>query len=209
MQNKKIKSDKIIDFPSEKWVDCVGYEGYYKVSNKGRIKSVFREVPGSYKCGGSFRRGEKLIKPKVGSTGYYTAQFCKLGVSKSVLVHRIVALAFIENNKKLPYVNHLDFNRLNNCLENLEWCDQKRNVHHAIENGRVPVFFGENTSNNKLTSEQVLKIFYSPQPLEEIAKNFGITRGQVGCIKSGKSWSHLTGKEWVRVRPFRNRKVNK
>jgi len=209
LESKTLKSDIIIDLPSEKWLNCVGYEGYYMVSNKGRVKSVYREIKGSIRGGGSFRRGQKLIKFKIGNTGYYTCTLSKLSIRKDVFVHRLAALAFIKNKKNLPFVNHLDFNKLNNSVENLEWCNQKRNVHHAIENGRIPIVYGENTSCNKLTSKEALEIFNADGLYEIIASKYGVCRGQVGCIKSGKCWSHLTGKQWVRVRPFRKRNVKK
>lgn len=206
IKNKILKADIIVDLPDEVWMNCVGYEGNYMVSNYGRIKSVEREIPGSDRCGGSFRLGQKLIKFKIGTTGYYSFTMCKNGGRKDSLVHRIVALAFIPNPNNYPYINHKNLNKLDNRVDNLEWCTQKINIHHAIENNCIPRFYGEDTSGAKLSNEMVMEILNAEGRFGDIAKKYGISRGNVGYIKSGKTWSSVTGRIWSRQKDYYQRK---
>lgn len=112
----------------EIWKPVVGYEGLYEVSNLGRVRSVDRYVRfGRWGDNGQTRlRKSQLISPKI-DEGYYRVNLNKDGHQKMFKVHRLVAMAFIPNPDNLPVVNHKDENRLNNCVNNLEWCTQQYN----------------------------------------------------------------------------------
>ena len=105
----------------EIWKDIAGYEGLYKVSNLGRIK----------KLGNNFSCKEKIL---VNSDchGYLHVNLYKNGTRKSYLVHRLVALSFIENTNNYMEINHIDENKHNNCVENLEWCTRKYNNNYGL-----------------------------------------------------------------------------
>ena len=126
---------------SEIWKPAVGYEGYLEVSNEGRVRSIDRVI--TVKDGA--RVYKKPVKGKAKSmninsqTGYY-----QIGVnhSKHLTVHRLVAEAFIENPEGKPTVNHKDGNKLNNCVENLEWASYAENDRHARESGLNPQGIG-------------------------------------------------------------------
>ena len=96
----------------EEWKDIVGFEGLYKVSTLGRVKSL---------------RKNKIMNFTTRS-GYNVLNLRKEGKRYSKQVHRLVAEAFIENPQNKPIVNHKDTNRKNNNVNNLEWCTQKENV---------------------------------------------------------------------------------
>ncbi len=98
-----------------------GYEGFYLVSNLGNIKSNDRERLGA---GGSIRKCKgKILKANPNQSGHLLVNlYDSDGRSKKVLVHRLVAEAFIENPQNLPCINHKDENKFNNCVDNLEWC---------------------------------------------------------------------------------------
>lgn len=113
----------------EVWKDVNGYEGRYQVSNFGRIKST-REWRGN-KYKERYAECDKLLSGYVGNTGYI---FVHLD-GKNCTLHRLVAKAFIPNPYNMPQVNHKDGNKLNNCVENLEWCTNKENAIHARESG--------------------------------------------------------------------------
>lgn len=115
------------------WRDVVGYEGLYKVNNKGDVKSVDRYIfrRGTY----NLIKGHKLAKTPF-RNGYIKAVLCKNGKVKQALVHRLVAEAFIENPLNLPQINHKDENVKNNCVENLEWCTSKYNANYGTRNKR-------------------------------------------------------------------------
>lgn len=104
----------------EDFVDIQGYEGLYKVSNKGEVLSV---------------RSGKLLKAGKNSHGYMNVALTQNGKSKTHKVHRLVATAFIPNLNNLPYINHKDEDKTNNNAENLEWCTHKYNLNYgtAIE----------------------------------------------------------------------------
>lgn len=112
----------------EEWRDIQGYEGLYQVSNLGRVKSLERMVS----FGWSHRTiSEKILKQFKLNSGYLFVCLKKDGKGKNKTIHRLVAEAFIPNPDNLPQCNHKDENPLNNCLENLEWCDAKYNCNYG------------------------------------------------------------------------------
>lgn len=104
----------------EIWKDIKGYEGLYQVSNFGRIKSFVRNVS-----------NPRIMKTYINRKGYIK---CYIG-GKSKSIHRLVADAFIPNHKNKPQVNHIDGNKQNNNVENLEWATNSENQKHAIKCG--------------------------------------------------------------------------
>lgn len=101
----------------EIWKDIPEYEGIYKISNLGRVKSK-----------------NKIRKPYLRkTTGYCYVTLSKNNKVKCYSIHRLVANSFIDNIEKKPYVNHIDGNKQNNNVKNLEWVTQKENVIHAIK----------------------------------------------------------------------------
>lgn len=103
----------------EIWKDMKGWEGLYQISNIGRVRSLDREVTSGF---GSVRmsRGQMII-PNV-KKGYDTVGLCRNGSREWFLVHRLVALTFIPNPNNYPVVHHIDENKSNNHITNLEWC---------------------------------------------------------------------------------------
>ena len=112
----------------EIWKDVVGYEGCYKVSNKGRVKTVARDIVD--KRGRPFHIKENIKTPQDNGRGYMSVQLYKNNKQHIVYVHRLVATAFIPNPYYKPTVNHKDKNTKNNSVENLEWCTYKENEKH-------------------------------------------------------------------------------
>lgn len=110
----------------EKWRDITGYEGYFQVSSKGNVRSLDRVIIAS---NGMSRhiKGRKLSTTK-DRNGYVNIGLNRDNKSIGKLVHRLVADAFIPNKYNLPQVNHIDHNRENNNVSNLEWCTAKENA---------------------------------------------------------------------------------
>ena len=115
----------------EIWKDVLGFEGLYRVSNKGNIFSVERRDSLGRKIGG------RIIRPRYDKDGYLIINLYKDGKSKTKKVHRLVTEAFIPNPKKLPEVNHRDEIKANNELSNLEWCDTRYNSNYGTKNERI------------------------------------------------------------------------
>lgn len=129
----------------EIWKDVKDYEGYYQVSNLGNVKSVERVISKI-----DFIRNSKHIKKEVKNVemvvkerqiskctrnGYNVVYFSKNNKCKSFQIHRLVALHFIDNPLKKEMVNHLDGNKKNNNVKNLEWVTVKENNQHAFNTG--------------------------------------------------------------------------
>ena len=115
----------------EIWKDVVGYEGLYKVSNKGNVYSVARKDTIGRKCGG------RTLTPRPHPDGYLQVTLYKDGARKHKLIHRLVADAFIANPKSFLEVNHLDEVKTNNDLSNLEWCDTRYNTNYGTRTERA------------------------------------------------------------------------
>jgi hypothetical protein len=99
---------------NEIWETVPGYRGKYEVSNLGRVRSY-----------------GVIISQRVGSYGYYRVNLYIGKLKKTVPVHRLVAKAFIPNPNNLPQVNHIDEDKKNNRVDNLEWCDNYYNTHYG------------------------------------------------------------------------------
>ena len=110
---------------TEIWKDIKGYEGLYQVSNLGNVKSLSRY----------HHKKEQILKPNLKNDGYYETTLLKNGKPKWIRTHRLVAMAFIPNLENKPQINHKDGNKLNNCVENIEWVTNQENIDHAIKMG--------------------------------------------------------------------------
>lgn len=111
----------------EIWRDVVGYEGYYQVSNLGRVKSVDRVILD--KNGHEYHYKERIMKLYKNAKGYLNVSLTKNCKTKAYLVSRLVAIAFIPNTNNFPQVGHKDDsrNKENNCVENLYWTTNLEN----------------------------------------------------------------------------------
>lgn len=115
----------------EQWKPIINYEETYDVSIYGDIKSKARINYMGY----HFK--ERMLKHAVDRNGYARVYLTKYGKTKSKLVHRLVAEAFIPNPDNLPEVNHKDENKLNNSVDNLEWCTHKYNSNYGTRVSKI------------------------------------------------------------------------
>lgn len=136
----------------EEWRDVVGYEGRYEVSNLGRVYSLPKRINSQYG-----HNGQQVAITDNGR-GYKIACLSKDCKRKNHYVHRLVAQNFIPNPIGYEQVNHMDGNKSNNCVDNLEWCDVKYNAKHASENGLIPK--GKNNVNTRMVVDIIEKKIY-------------------------------------------------
>lgn len=124
----------------EEWADIKGYEGWYQVSTMGRVRSVDRKIEQWSRYGHNIIRNVKgkVLSATDNGNGYLIVGLAKNQQGENRYVHRLVAETFIENQENLPEVNHIDFDKHNNAIDNLEWVSRIENIHHSISNMCVP-----------------------------------------------------------------------
>ena len=137
----------------ETWKYVKGFEGVYKVSSKGYVKSLSRKRK---VCGGSYRLvKERILKNSLTNTGYYRVSLINLDTPKSMLVHRLVALAFIPNPENKRTINHKNGITIDNRVENLEWATDKENIDHS------KFVLGNKYSDRKLINIETGEVYKS------------------------------------------------
>lgn len=171
------------DKPSrEVWKDIIGYEGLYQVSNLGNVKSL----------GNSFSRKERFLKLSPQSKGYLTVVLQKNATRKMVLVHRLVAEHFIDNTESKLQVNHINSDKTDNRVENLEWVSYRENLDHAINNNLT--LKGEKNKNSKLKDNDVIEIHSLLQKgttTKELSEFYKVSYSTIDSIRTNRYWKHL------------------
>lgn len=188
-----IRADNI----NEEWVSINGYEGLYEVSTSGRVRSLPKKH-------GFLLKNLRIKKPVIDKYGYYRMNLWKGGKRETVLVHRLVAKAFITNKLNLKEVNHKNEIKTDNRVENLEWCDVRYNSNYGSRNERISKnMIGKNINSKSLskpvarysTQGELLEIYPSSM---EAHRTTGIdASGIVKCCKGknkvigGYCWKYV------------------
>ena len=151
----------------EVWKDVEGYEGLYQVSNFGNIKSLARIVHSEKRS--DYKIKEKVLKQSDTTTGYKKVELHKDNEKrKSFKVHRLVAQAFIPNPENKREVNHIDGNKHNNNVNNLEWVTSSENKLHAFE-------MHLNPTKRDLDEEEIIRMYCEEKiSIHQIAKKFNV-----------------------------------
>ena len=184
----------------ELWLPIKGYEGLYEVSNTGYVRSI--------------RRNNKLLKYNSTSYGYKRVGLYKDGKQKFHTIHRLVAEAFIPNDNLLPEINHIDGDKQNNHVDNLEYCTAKYNINHGTHNKRV----SEKLRGRKHSEEHIKKmaekltnhpkkskpVFSVDKVTEEIKEYPDRIIGIVSEIPDYETWGSgndpVNGRIWIKVK---------
>lgn len=117
----------------KEWKEIKGYEGKYIISNYGEVISLPRYKKNKNKI--QYVEPKELSKYVSLTNGYVYVYLCNNGKNRNARLHRLVAETFIPNTNNLPQVNHIDGNKINNRIDNLEWCNQSENEKHAYRIG--------------------------------------------------------------------------
>lgn len=167
----------------EIWVDIKNYEGKYRISNLGRVKSLERQVSHD---GITWIQPERIMCHWCGTTSLYDCvRLYKGGVGKKFSVHRLVAQHFLPDWNPGLEVNHIDGNRDNNRADNLEMCTHQRNMEHAIAGG-LKRDYGEKKrecqTDQRAGGRDTGEIFFRPGFPEQPGKQYGVSRQTVSAI---------------------------
>lgn len=178
----------------ELWLPVIGFVGVYEVSNLGRVKSLSRVVT---RGDSVMHLKETLLKP--GLSGYRGGQYWMVvlrheGTVRTARVHRLVCESFLAQPKGYVYVNHKDGDKLNNHINNLEWCTSSQNQAHAYRTGLRAKNIGVRNGRSKLSEETVRQIKHllsKGVTQASIARQLGVSKIRVNSIKSGRTWGHI------------------
>jgi len=162
----------------EIWRDIKGYEGFFQISNKGRVKSLARVD----------RRGhrvkERILKHHTSRNGYHRVGLNKNGKYPIKYIHRLISEAFIPNPENKPQINHIDGNKLNNKIDNLEWVTSKQNCIHARDNRLSSI-----AKINMEIASQIREMYYTKMySHDQLAKLFKLKKTEIGYIINNKRW---------------------
>lgn len=180
---------------AEEWRPVVGYEGWYSVSNIGRVRRD---------RGGKGTLPGLILKLAISNVGYPNVQLSKDAAIKRVLVHSLVAAAFIGLRPSGLHINHKNGDKLDNHVSNLEYVTVSENVRHALRTGLATAKKGEDAPGARLTEVDVVKIrvrYSKGEEIDSIASDFGIHRRHVDAIARGKFWPEALGPITRRGRP--------
>ena len=160
----------------EVWKDIEGYVGLYQVSNLGRVKGLER-----YDSRGHLRT-ERVLKPTNDWDGYLRVNLYKNRVQVNKTIHRLVAEAFIPNPENKPTVNHIDENKTNNNVNNLEWATMKEQNSHGTRLER----FSKSNSNPIIAIDIANGEYNEYNSGKECAIQLGLNHGHISSVLKGK-----------------------
>lgn len=173
----------------ETWKPVVGFEGWYEVSDLGRVR---RSAPGRRTCAG------RICTTSRNTYGYRQVDIHVNGKSHTTTVHKLVTAAFLGPRPDGMQVDHIDGDKTNNRLENLRYVTAGDNIRHCYRlarEGRIPHNgFGEANASSKLTIEQVRMVRHLlsiGMPATQIAKRYGVSDRAIGKIRNGQTWTHV------------------
>ena len=171
----------------EIWKDILEYEGYYQISNLGRVKSIDRVIINS-KGTKRFYKG-KMLSKILNNCGYFCVNLTIGKKRNQFSIHRLLGTYFIPNPLNLPQIDHLDAVKTNNALHNLEWVTSEENTERAKNKGLMPK--GVDNHKSKLTEIQVLDIRSSNLRNIDLSKKYNVSKTLIGYIKKRKIWIHI------------------
>lgn len=173
----------------EEWRDIEGFDGWYQVSNTGKVRSC---------CNSHGTRGKwKLRALSANHDGYLKVRLNKGDKDLTQRVHTLVAEAFLPNPRGYDTVNHKDGNKTNNAVDNLEWADRSEQMIHAYKLGLKKPMRGSSNCNAKLSDDDVRYIRSHYKRLSQefgtvaLGRKFGLTNAAVGKVVRGETYQEV------------------
>lgn len=163
------------------------YEGFYEVSNLGKVKSLAK----TWSAG---RKSDSILKPGHRKAGYDFVVLCVNKVKEYASIHRLVAEHFCDNPFNYKVVNHINGNKFDNRSVNLEWCTTSHNCQHAYDTGLKEGKRGIENHMAKLKQEDIPEIKLLSKmgvPQTEIGKKFGVGQQQISRIVTNQRWKYI------------------
>jgi hypothetical protein len=155
----------------ELWRNIDGYKGLYQISSMGNIRSFKYNKP-------------RILKARMNSKGYNYVNLCINGKFKSICNHRLVAKYFLDKNKFNKYeVNHIDGNKNNNSLENLEYVTRLENMKHALKNKLL-----KNLKIDFTKADEIRYKYKNGSKLESLCKEYNLSKSNIYRIINNKIW---------------------
>lgn len=171
---------------NEIWKDIEGYEGYYQVSNLGRVKSLERRVPVK---NGYFRVKKMAFKKEQRINSGYMIVNLSRGFIKNHLIHRLVASAFIPNPHNLETVNHINGVKTDNIVSNLEWNSYSQNLSHALATGLRKPKNRALTETEALTAVTIMSV--KKRSGASLSRVFNVSKSTMDRIRNRQVWKHI------------------
>lgn len=174
----------------ETWKDIDGFDGFYQISDKGNFRGKGNK---NGRIDGEWH--SKAVK--VNRDGYKFVCMQYNGKTRTTRIHRLVAETFIPNPDNLETVNHIDGDKTNNCVENLEWADRHHQLKHAYDHGLKQAARGTSNCHSKLTDKDVryIRSHYVKQSKEfgtvALSRKFGVSNRVIGLVARGLSYQNV------------------
>jgi len=179
------------------WKDIPGYEGLYKISTKGDIYACSRVVK-SPRQKNYIYKGHPMSLYHNKTNGYVYVELSKDGEKKKYRVHRLVALAFIENPLGLPQINHINEDRADNRVDNLEWCDEKYNCNYGTRNEKLSKILTESVGRPVIQFSKDGRYIARYKNILDAAKKTGTHRSDISCCALKRKLKAHNGKLYIR-----------
>ena len=167
------------------WKDIERFNNNYAISDNGYLRN---------------NKTGTILKNQTNKKGYSVVTikpYGRLGKSFNLRIHREVALAFIPTDCTSLQVNHIDGDKTNNYVENLEWCTVKENIKHSFEHSLQPIRKGTNNNSAKLSDIDILTIRKLYVPYDKVfgcralAARYNVTHSTITRITTGQGWAHI------------------
>lgn len=190
--NEELGKEEFKDLPGEVWRPVKNYEGWYEVSNMGRVRSVDRYVTERNTGKVRFFPGQLLKQKKHKKNAYLRVNLRQNDVKTTFLVHRLVAIAFHPNPTNLPCVNHKDEDPKNNRADNLEWCTEKYNNNYGNHGKKISAGSTRKKAVEQYKDGKLIKRYDSQV---EACRELGMAQSSLYYCLKGK-YKSCKGFQW-------------